>query len=257
MTEPRGFNHPVEGPVEVVYRDARVAALNKPAGLVVIPGRHDGSLDTLTNRLWMALWQEQGLLPETRENCRPLLVHRLDKDTSGLVLFALNLDAQRDLHRQFETHRVVKTYLALVQGAPPQANGRVDAPVGERPSRRKGARGRMGVFGRNAREAVTDYRVLCRDDRYSLLMVTPRTGRTHQIRVHLSHVGCPLAIDPVYHPLAPGEPPADLPMDRLTLHALRVRFQSPPGGGWQEISAPLPDDFARTLDFLGFSSQVR
>ena len=191
------------------------------------------------------------------------VVHRLDKETSGVLLFAKDLDAQRRISEQFQNNLVQKEYLALVWGKPPADEGQIDAPLAPHPS----SRDRMAV-SKHGRPARTDWKVEQRMRRFTLLRCFPKTGRTHQIRVHLKSIGLPLAIDPLYSPAKSGEAPGlflsrfksdyrpsgrdqERPLiARLTLHAHRLRFQHP-SGGEITIECPPPKDFRAAVMQLG------
>lgn len=242
--------------LEILYDDADVVAVNKPAGLATIPGR--GETDSLLEKL-----ARQLSLPHTGSaDPRLRVVHRLDKQTSGVLLMARHRDAQRHLSHQFQNNTVVKEYLALVVGRPTQDAGEIDAPLGVHPADRQ----RMAVL-KHGRRALTQWRVEARYRDYTLLRVTPRTGKTHQIRVHLKHIGLPLAVDALYNPAIPPRPeglflsqfkrgyrPArgqeERPLiARLTLHAQRLTFRHPDGRELT-ITAPLPKDFHAVVNQL-------
>jgi 23S rRNA pseudouridine1911/1915/1917 synthase len=220
---------PEDLPVEVLYEDAAVIAVNKPAGLAVHPGagRHAG---TLVNRLVHRFQMLSGVGGELR----PGIVHRLDKDTSGVLLVARTDAAHRALAAQFAARTVEKTYLALVHGKVRAETGRITKPIARDPVRRTRMTARLGA----GREALTEYRVLRRFDNFTYLEVKIRTGRTHQIRVHLASIGHPVAGDRLY-----GAPPAR----RLFLHAWRIAFVSPATGARVQVEAPLPAEFADWL----------
>jgi 23S rRNA pseudouridine1911/1915/1917 synthase len=168
-------------------------------------------------------------------------VHRLDKDTSGLLLVAKNDVAHRHLQRQFKERLVHKTYLALTEGLLPTPRGVIDAPIGRHPQQRK----RMAVVPRGGREARTEYRVLERFAEHTLVEAEPVTGRTHQIRIHFASIGHPLAGDRVY-----GFRKQRLPLRRQFLHAARIAFTLPSSGEPLEFTSELPDDLAAVLDDL-------
>lgn len=212
---------------KVLHEEAGWFAVDKPAGVVVVPARGEAP----ESSLWRALEAERG---ETL-----FVVHRIDRGTSGVVAFARTAEAHRAWSTAFEKGRVEKVYLALTHGAPPA--GEVRAALVE------AERGRMrvagpGEAGKPARSLVS---VVRRWAEVALVEVAPRTGRTHQIRVHLAHLGHPILHDPLY-----GAPPASpLPIERLALHASRL--VSPHELGGVEVSAPLPADFVATLKHLG------
>jgi 23S rRNA pseudouridine1911/1915/1917 synthase len=227
-------------PLVVVYRDDDLLIVDKPAGLVTHPGPgHAGG--TLVNAL-LALGG-----PETFGGiagvARPGIVHRLDRDTSGLLMVARTDKAQASLMAQLKARRVKKTYLALVAGEPPASLGRIEAPIGRDPR----ARTRMAVVP-DGRPAVTAYRVRERFGGWTLLEVDLITGRTHQVRVHLASIGHPVAGDPVYAAGPARRGPAGLA--RLFLHAWRLELESPSGGRVIRATAPLPDELERVLAAL-------
>lgn len=230
----------------VVYEDADFLVVNKPAGMVVhpAPGHVRG---TLVNAL---LGRDPGLAavggPE-----RAGVVHRLDRDTSGLLLVAKNSTAFAKLQRQFKTRRVEKTYLALVEGAPDAASGRIEAPVARDPAHRQ----RMAVLSENrgGRKAATAFRVLesyistmsQQRHEFALLEVDLLTGRTHQIRVHMAFIKHPVVGDRIY-----GRRKQRIPCPRQFLHAHRLAFTQPTTGQRIEVEAPLPADLQAVLDQL-------
>ena len=234
------------------------AAVLKPAGLATIPGR--GETDSVLERLGRQL----NLPSAGAADPRLRVVHRLDKDTSGVLLFAKHRDAQRHFSHQFQNNTVEKEYLALVAGRPAQQEGEIDAPLARHPSSPQ----RMAVVRHGGRPARTGWRIEETFRDLTLLRVFPKTGKTHQIRVHLHSIGVPLAIDPLYSPprdrgAAPGlrlstfkrgyRPAAgevERPLiERLTLHAERLRF-SAPDGSHVEVVAPLPKDFRAAVNML-------
>ena len=222
-------------PLTIIYQDGDIIVLDKPAGLTVhpAPGHPSG---TLVNALLAACPDLRGIAG-TR---RPGIVHRLDKDTSGLMVVAKNDRAQRALQRQLKDRDVRKTYLALVRGVPAPREGTIAAPIGRHPKNRK----KMAVVA-DGREATTRYRV--REEiaggQYSLLEVEPVTGRTHQIRVHLAAVGHPVVGDATY-----GRPSAAV--GRQFLHAHKLAFGMPLGGRTVEFESPLPADLREALSQL-------
>jgi 23S rRNA pseudouridine1911/1915/1917 synthase len=221
-------------PISVIYQDHDVLVLDKPFGLTVHPG--PGHTDnTLVNGL-LALLPD---LADVGEPLRPGIVHRLDKDTSGLIVVARTDGAYESLLRQLKQRVVTKTYLALVDGVITGGDGEVNGPIGRHPWRRK----RMAVVG-NGRESKTTYRVIRRYQGHTLLEVYPLTGRTHQIRVHMSSVGHPVTGDTTY-----GRSSSII--QRQFLHALRLGFYLPPSErDWKEFHAPIPDDLQAALEHL-------
>lgn len=233
-------------PLHVVYEDDALLVVDKPAGMVVHPAPgHTGG--TLANALLAHSPALAGLdLPSSEQ--RPGIVHRLDRDTSGVILLAKTEKVQRALQQQFKDRRVDKAYLALVHGHLQPAWGRIEAPIGRDPQHRQ----RMAVLP-GGREAVTEYHVLEQfawqtgpaAGMYSLVKAEPRTGRTHQIRVHLASVGHAVVGDPVY-----GRRRTHLPLERQFLHAGHLGFQHPVTGQRLELDTPLPADLAGVLELL-------
>lgn len=221
-------------PVAVRYSDAHVLVVSKPAGLVTHPARgHDTG--TLVNAL-LAL----GKPLAGRGSVRPGIVHRLDKDTSGLLLVAKDDETQAFLVEALRARAVRRRYLALVRGVMPAESGTIDAPVGRHPRRRW----KMAVVG-DGRPSVTHYRVLESSSDISLIEATLDTGRTHQIRVHLAHLGHPVVGDRTYG--GGSEPARSLGLARPFLHAHALRFPSPESGEPIEVTDPLPPDLAAVL----------
>lgn len=225
---------PEDIPLEILYEDEAVAAINKPAGLVVHAGAGRAS-GTLVN----ALLARYGRLSEAGDPLRPGIVHRLDKGTSGVILVARTDAAHRSLAAQFASRTVEKVYLALVEGRVAADSGRIDRPIERDPVRRTRMTARTG----RGRRALTEYRVLERYDRFTLLEVRIQTGRTHQIRVHLSWLGHPVAGDTVYG--AAARPAGLTPLGRPWLHAWRIGFTSPATGGRVVVEAPVPEELER------------
>jgi 23S rRNA pseudouridine1911/1915/1917 synthase len=226
--------------LRVVYEDDDLLIIDKPAGLVVHPAPgHPGG--TLVNALlahgsgdtWGGIAGVQ----------RPGIVHRLDRDTSGLLMVARRDSAQASLMAQLKARRIKKTYQALVQGSVSAAVGRIEAPIGRDPRHRT----RMAVVP-DGRSSVTGYRVRERFDAWTLLELDLVTGRTHQIRVHLDAIGHPVAGDPVYGTGTSRRGPEGL--DRLFLHAWRLELTSPSSGQLIRATAPLPPELDRVLASL-------
>ncbi len=229
-------------PLDVVYEDPALIAVSKAAGMVVHPAPgHAGG--TLVNAL-MAHCPELA----TSGGERPGIVHRLDRDTSGLILAAKSDKVRRALQRQFKDRQVHKAYLALLEGHLQPAYGRIEAPVGRDPHHRQ----RMKVLA-GGREAITEYHVLELfaqpmgpvAGEYTLVEAEPVTGRTHQIRVHLASIGHPVLGDAVY-----GRRKQRLPVPRQFLHARRLEFKHPLTGERLDLEAPLPEDLAQVLALL-------
>jgi 23S rRNA pseudouridine1911/1915/1917 synthase len=225
--------------VPLVYEDDDLLIVDKPAGLVVhpSPGHADG---TLVNALLGRHGASFGGIAGVR---RPGIVHRLDRDTSGLLIVARHDAAQASLMAQLKARRVKKTYLALVHGSVAAAVGRIEAPIGRDP----GHRTRMAVVS-SGRPATTGYRVRERFEGWTLLELDLVTGRTHQIRVHLAAIGHPIAGDPVYGTGTSRRGPEGLA--RLFLHAWRLELTSPSSGRLIRAEAPLPADLEQVLGGL-------
>lgn len=228
---------PEDIPLDIVYENDELLVVNKPAGMVVHPAAGHAS-GTLVNAVL-------GYDPEIEGICgeeRPGVVHRLDKDTSGLILLAKNERAHRWLQDQFRLRKVQKTYLALVDGGPPTPSGRVEAHIGRDIKNRK----RMAVVtARRGREAVSEYKTLESFKKHTLLEVYPLTGRTHQIRLHCAFLKCPIVGDAVY-----GRKHASLEINRHFLHASRLKIVLPGENEPRVFTAPLPDDLAAVLELL-------
>jgi len=224
---------PEDIPLTIIYQDADILVVDKPAGMTVHPAPGSPS-GTLVNALLSAVPD----LAASGDALRPGIVHRLDKDTSGLLVVARNDRALRALQAQLKERRVHKTYLALVQGTPAPREGEIAAPVGRHPKNRK----KMAVVA-GGREAVTRYRVREEFPGYALLEVEPVTGRTHQIRVHLAAIGHPVVGDAVYGRRS------DI-VERQFLHAWKLGFGMPLGGRQVEFESPLPADLRGALERL-------
>ncbi len=224
-------------PLNILYEDDDLLVIDKPAGMVVhpAPGHTSG---TLVNAILYHCPDLRGVGGVER----PGIVHRLDKDTSGLILVAKHDRAHRELQRQFKEREIEKAYLALVEGHLQPKEGRIEAPIGRDKRHRK----RMAVI-RDGREAVTEYRVIAYYDDYTLVEVYPLTGRTHQIRVHFAFIGHPLVGDTVYGRRKQRLKPW---LKRQFLHAHRLRFRLPRTGEWVEFTSPLPEDLQAVLDKL-------
>ena len=217
-------------PLNIVYEDDDFLVVDKPAGLVVHPAPGHPS-HTLVN----AVLSHFPNLADISDSLRPGVVHRLDKDTSGVMLVAKNRTAQLNLSDQFKAHSVVKAYLVLVKGQLTPEQGVIEAPMGRDPRNRK----RMAVVA-NGREARTEYRVIKYIGNYTLLEVMPATGRTHQIRVHLSAIGYPVVGDKVYGVKSPY-------LSRQFMHASRLGFKHPSTGEYVEFTSELPQDLEPAL----------
>jgi len=218
-------------PLNIIYEDEDLLVIDKPAGLVIHPAPGHYS-HTLVNAILSRLPD----LPGINGSLRPGIVHRLDKDTSGLMLIAKNSTAQAKLVNQFKARSVVKAYLVLVKGYLAPEHGIIEAPIGRDPRSRK----RMAVVA-EGREARTQYRVVKYTDNYTLLEVKTETGRTHQIRVHLSAIGYPVVGDAVYGVKSDY-------LSRQFVHACRLGFKLPSTGKYVEFDSELPPDLAQALE---------
>ncbi len=225
--------------LDVLFEDADLLVVNKPRGMVVHPAPgHAGG--TMVNALLHHCRDLSGI----GGVLRPGIVHRLDKNTSGLLLVAKNDYTHHALSAQLKSRKMTRVYLALVRGRVKPLRGLIDLPIGRHPRDRK----KMAVLA-GGREAVTEYRVLKHYERYSLLELKLKTGRTHQIRVHLAHIGYPVAGDPDYAGGAfPGLPPELIVPQAL--HARTLKFLHPRSGREMEFSAPLPLLFRQGLQLL-------
>lgn len=224
-------------PLDLLYEDQNVIVINKPAGLVVHPGAgHQGG--TLVNALLHAYPE----IAEVGEASRPGIVHRLDADTSGVLVVARTQAAYEWLVRQFKSRRTIKKYIALVDGKPPTPTGRIEAEVG----RHSRFRQKMAVtYEGRGRKAISEYRTLREFDQYTLLEIHPITGRTHQIRVHLAYLGNPVAGDKVY-----GRRKPSLSINRFFLHAASLELILPDNKNPSCFEAPLPEELAQVIRTL-------
>jgi 23S rRNA pseudouridine1911/1915/1917 synthase len=231
--EPTGII-PEAIPLDIIFENAGLMVVNKPAGMVVHPAAGHSS-GTLVHAALAHAPEMEGVGGEQR----PGIVHRLDKDTSGLVVIAKNDLAHRWLQDQFRLRKTKKIYLALVDGHPPTPEGRIEAPIGRDPSHRK----QMAVVTNDkGRQAVTEYHSLERFALHELLEAYPITGRTHQIRIHLAFIGCPVMGDTLY-----GHRHASLPLDRFFLHAAHLTITLPGEKKPRTFDAPLPDELTQIL----------
>ena len=228
-------NQPEPIPLEVLFEDKDIIVINKPPGLVVHPGAGHRQ-HTLVN----ALLSHCPTLSGIGGKERPGIVHRLDKETSGCLVVAKNDGAHRELSRQFAERSVEKIYLALVAGKLRKDAGVIEGKIGRHPVHRQ----RMSVAAARGRPAKTDYRVICSGDQASLVECRLYSGRTHQIRVHLHHLGHPVLGDKVYAAhLAKNFP-------RHMLHAWKLGFRDPRSGDSKSFEAPLPDDFTTAMKMI-------
>ena len=224
-------------PLDILFENGDLLVINKPAGMVVHPAAgHDTG--TLVHAVLGYDQEMEGVGGEER----PGVVHRLDKDTSGLILMAKNDRSHRWLQDQFRLRLVEKTYLALVDGHPPTPSGRVEAAIGRDPSHRK----KMAIVNESrGREAVSEYKTLEKFPNHTLLEFHPLTGRTHQVRLHCAFLGCPIVGDSLY-----GRRHPSVEIKRHFLHAQRLKVTLPSEKQARVFEAPLPDDLATILEQL-------
>jgi 23S rRNA pseudouridine1911/1915/1917 synthase len=247
-------------PLDILYQDQWLAVINKPHDMVVHPAKGNWS-GTLVNALQ---WHFREQLSTGNGQLRAGIVHRLDKDTSGVILVAKDNATHRELAMQFETRKVFKEYIAIVVGELDRDSDYIEAAMKLHPHDRL----RMIVSSdEDAKHALSYYEVLERFRGFTLVKIQPRTGRTHQIRVHLLHVGCPVLADKIYggrdcmkaaelDPTLPREQ-NELLISRQALHAFRLRFRHPRTDQWIEAEAPFPPDMRRVLDSLRQFRAVR
>ncbi|MDD5013783.1 MAG: RluA family pseudouridine synthase [Atribacterota bacterium] len=225
-------------PLDIIYEDEYLVVVNKPADMIIHPAGKIRS-STLVNAL---LYHCHDSLSGIGGVIRPGIVHRLDKDTSGLMMVAKNDLAHLDLSKQIKEHQISKKYIALVHGNLKDDSGIINAPIGRSLKNRK----KMAVTEEGkSREAVTQFKVLKRFSGYTLVEVTLRTGRTHQIRVHLAFIGYPIVGDQFY-----GHKKQGLNIDRQALHSHILGFVHPSSKKYMEFSAPLPQDIQELIDYL-------
>ena len=228
---------PEKIPLDILFENDDLLVINKPAGMVVHPaaGHFQG---TLVN----AILGHDPDLEGVGDEQRPGIVHRLDKDTSGLIVVAKNNAAHAELQNQFKSREVEKLYLALLDGRPPTDTGRIEAAIGRDVKQRK----QMAVVPeQRGRSAVTEYRVTEKFPAHTLVEARLLTGRTHQIRLHFAYLKCPVVGDTVY-----GRHRPSLPLARQFLHAARLTLRLPGSGAVKTFSAPLPEDLANVLKSL-------
>ena len=265
---PRSAPIPEEIPLDILYEDESLAVINKPAGMVVHPSRGHWA-GTLVGAL---AFHFQNNLSQVRGAARPGIVHRLDRDTSGVIIVAKTDFAHMKLAAQFEQREIQKEYVAICSGAPPRDRDVIDAPIGPHPHQSEKMAIRFSCP--DAKPAKTFYEVLRRYKGYTYIKAMPKTGRTHQIRLHFMHAGFPILCDRLYGGRAEiGEevignrqeargssqdsttaycllPTASPVLARQALHARRVQFHHPETGQLIDVSAPLPDDMKATLELL-------
>jgi len=231
---------PQDIPLDIIYEDQDMLAINKPAGMIVHPG-HGNTSGTFANAL---LFYCKTL--ETDGSLRPGIVHRLDKDTSGVLLAAKSLQMHQGLSRLFANRQIQKKYLVICVGKLPR-QGTIHAPIGRHPVYRK----KMAVLQEGGKEAISHYRTISTSKNFSLAEIDIETGRTHQIRVHLKHIGCPVAGDSLY-----GNDSINrlYGIKRQLLHCQTLNFTHPLSKQLLEITAPLPDDMMSALKKFGLSA---
>lgn len=214
---PQFVYSPPDVPLDIVFQDAAIIVANKPAGLLSVPGKNEGREDCLTARLQAQFWDA-------------LLVHRLDCDTSGIIIYARTKQAQGYLGQEFEKRRAHKTYIARVWGVPEPRSGMIDLPIGpdwqDRP--------RQMVDQQNGRAAQTEWQVISDDGQTARVKLHPKTGRSHQLRVHMQSMGHPILGDPIYATGAARDYP------RLMLHAQDLALHHPTTGDWVSFTAAAP-----------------
>ena len=238
--------------LDILYEDEAMISVNKMAGMLVVPDRWDRDIPTLQDLL-----REYLRRTSNKEHPNLRVVHRLDKDTSGAIIFAKDVRAQSFLSKQFENGEISKTYHAIVRGVIRENDGIINLPISE-----SGQPGKMTTDNKEGKRSITRFTVLERFDGFSLVEANPLTGRTHQVRVHLAAYGYPLALDPLYGSTEPiflsrikrdykSKGAAERPLiDRLPLHALRLACVDPTEQKPLVIEAPLPKDFSRMLKLL-------
>jgi len=236
LEEPKTL--PENIPLDIYFEDDHVIVVNKPAGMPVHPatGNYSG---TLVNALLYHCKDLSGIGGVTR----PGIVHRLDKDTTGLLVAAKNDKVHLNLAKQFEERSVIRYYYALVHGNIKNDKGMIDAPIGRDPKNRK----KMAVTSLNSKQAVTYFEVKKRFGIYTLLCLKLKTGRTHQIRVHMSYIKHPVVGDEKY-----GGKTKNFKLDTNMLHAYMLGFKHPISGNYMEFKAPFPEHFKKVLDDLGY-----
>lgn len=228
---------PQDIPLDILYEDKDILIVNKPKDMVVhpAPGHYEG---TLVNAIMFHCKDE---LSGINGVLRPGIVHRIDKDTTGSIIICKNDEAHRKIARQLKEHSITRKYRAIVYGRIMEEEGTVNAPIGRHPIDRK----KMAINEKNGKPAVTHYKVLERFDKYTYIECQLETGRTHQIRVHMTSIGHPLLGDEVY-----GNAKCPFKLEGQTLHAMTIGFIHPTTGEYVEYEAPLPEYFEHLLQIL-------
>lgn len=228
---------PQDIPLDILYEDKDILIVNKPKDMVVhpAPGHYEG---TLVNAIMFHCKDE---LSGINGVLRPGIVHRIDKDTTGSIIICKNDEAHRKIARQLREHSITRKYRAIVYGRIMEEEGTVNAPIGRHPTDRK----KMAINEKNGKPAVTHYKVLERFDKYTYIECQLETGRTHQIRVHMTSIGHPLLGDEVY-----GNAKCPFKLEGQTLHAMTIGFIHPTTGEYVEYEAPLPEYFEHLLQIL-------
>jgi len=231
---------PQDIPLEIIYEDENCIVVNKAQGMVVHPGAGNRQ-DTLANALYFRRLNKSGKTSDSEtDNVRPGIVHRLDKDTSGIIIAAFNEEALTFLAQQFKARKTRKTYIAIVQGAPKEINGRIETYIARNPGDRK-----KFIVSANGRNAVTYYKVVKSWRTHSLLLLRPRTGRTHQLRVHLRYIGHPILGDPIY-----GSADKLFPDASLMLHSKSLAIVLPSETEERIFSSHIPQRFTAVIEKL-------
>ena len=228
---------PQDIPLDILYEDKDILIVNKPKDMVVhpAPGHYEG---TLVNAIMFHCKDE---LSGINGVLRPGIVHRIDKDTTGSIIICKNDEAHRKIAQQLKEHSITRKYRAIVYGRIMEEEGTVNAPIGRHPTDRK----KMAINEKNGKPAVTHYKVLERFDKYTYIECQLETGRTHQIRVHMTSIGHPLLGDEVY-----GNAKCPFKLEGQTLHAMTIGFIHPTTGEDVEYEAPLPEYFEHLLQIL-------
>ena len=228
---------PQDIPLDIIYEDKDVLIVNKPKNMVVhpAPGHYEG---TLVNAIMYYCHND---LSGINGVLRPGIVHRIDKDTTGSLIICKNDEAHRKIAEQLKEHSITRKYRAIVYGRISNDEGVVDAPIGRHPTDRK----KMAINERNGKPAITHYKVLERFEKYTYIECQLETGRTHQIRVHMTSIGHPLLGDEVY-----GSAKCPFKLEGQTLHAMTIGFIHPSTNQYVEYEAPLPEYFERLLQIL-------